>query len=68
MSGGDWAILAVIIGVVIVALAVGVPYLLTHRSMHPPHDLSEGRRYLRFKRSSRRRDTVAEPPTESPKL
>lgn len=32
-------------GLVIVLLAIGIPYWLTHRRMRP-HDLSEGRAYL----------------------
>jgi hypothetical protein len=46
MGGGlAWGSFA--IGLVIVALAVGIPYFLTHRRMRDPHDVSDGRSYLR---------------------
>lgn len=48
MTGWVWA--GIIIGLAIVALAVGIPYSLTHKTMRSPHDLSEGRAYLRGKR------------------
>lgn len=47
MTGWVWA--GIIMGLVIVALAVGIPYFLTHKTMSSPHDLSEGRAYLRDK-------------------
>jgi hypothetical protein len=37
-------------GLAIVILAVGIPYLLTHKGMRNPHDTSEGQQYLRAKR------------------
>jgi hypothetical protein len=39
-----------VIGLVIVALAVGVPYFLTHRRMRDHHDVSDSRSYLRDRR------------------
>jgi hypothetical protein len=39
------AIWASVIGVVIVALAVGIPYWLTHRHMRPQHDPREAQAY-----------------------
>ena len=48
-----WAWGGVIIGVVIVALAVGIPYLMTHRRMREHHDVSDSRHYLRARRKSR---------------
>jgi hypothetical protein len=46
------------IRVVIVALAVGIPYFMTHRRMREHHDVSDSRYYLRARRKSRlqRRD------------
>jgi hypothetical protein len=56
-----WAWGGVLIGVVIVALAVGVPYFMTHRRMREHHDVSDSRYYLRARRKSRlqRRDANA---------
>jgi hypothetical protein len=48
MSGLAWGGLA--IGLVIVVLAVGIPYFLTHRRMREPHDVSDSRAYLRERR------------------
>jgi hypothetical protein len=42
-------------GLAIVILAVGIPYLLTHKGMHDPHDTSEGQEYLRARRRWQRR-------------
>ena len=42
-----WAWGGVLIGVVIVALAVGIPYFMTHRRMREHHDVSDSRYYLR---------------------
>jgi hypothetical protein len=39
-------------GLAIVILAVGIPYLLTHKRMHDPHDTSEGQDYLRARPST----------------
>jgi hypothetical protein len=39
-----------VIGVAIVALAVGIPFFLTHRRMRDPHDVSDSRAYLRARR------------------
>ena len=56
-----WVWGGVLIGVVIVALAVGVPYFMTHRRMREHHDVSDSRYYLRARRKSRlqRRDAGA---------
>ena len=48
-----WAWGGVLIGVVIVALAVGIPYFMTHRRMREHHDVSDSRHYLRARRKSR---------------
>lgn len=48
-----WAWGGVLIGVVIVALAVGIPYFMTHRRMRDHHDVSDSRHYLRARRKSR---------------
>lgn len=48
MTGWVWG--GIIIGVAIVALAVGIPYFLTHRGMRSPHDVSDSRAYLRTRR------------------
>lgn len=68
-------IVSVVIGLIIVLAAVGIPYYLTHRRMHPHHDLSEGQAYLeatgktpedaiagRTGRSSRRNPAAARQP------
>jgi hypothetical protein len=57
----SWAWGGVIIGVVIVALAVGIPFFMTHRRMREHHDVSDSRYYLRSRRKSRlqRRDASA---------
>ena len=57
----SWAWGGVIIGVVIVALAVGIPFFMTHRRMREHHDVSDSRHYLRGRRKSRlqRRDASA---------
>ncbi|MBV9205866.1 MAG: hypothetical protein JO037_10805 [Actinobacteria bacterium] len=63
MTGWVWG--GIIIGIVIVALAVGIPSMLTHRRMHPPHDLSEGQDYVQAKRRwlrRRRRGTATSQP------
>jgi hypothetical protein len=39
-------IVSVIIGLIIVLAAVGIPYWMTHRRMHPHHDLSGAQEYL----------------------
>jgi hypothetical protein len=48
-----WAWGGVIIGIVVVALAVGIPFFMTHRRMREHHDVSDSRRYLRARRKSR---------------
>jgi hypothetical protein len=40
----------VILGVVIVALAVGIPFFHTHKRMREPRDVSDSREYLRARR------------------
>lgn len=57
MTGLVWV--SIFAGVAIGALAVGIPYLLTHKAMRSPHDLSEGQAYLRAKRRWRRQRTAA---------
>ncbi len=44
---GGWAWGGLVIGLVIVALAVGIPFFLTHRRMREPRDVSDSRAYLR---------------------
>jgi hypothetical protein len=41
------AAIALTIGLVIVILAVGIPFYLTHRRMRDPRDVSDSRDYLR---------------------
>lgn len=65
MTGWVWA--GIIIGLVIVALAVGIPYFLTHKKMRSPHDLSEGRAYLQGKRRWMQRQAVAGQPEQAPR-
>jgi hypothetical protein len=65
MTGWVWA--GIIIGLAIVALAVGIPYFLTHRTMHPPYDRSEGRAYLQGKRKWMRRHAAAGQSEEAPR-
>jgi hypothetical protein len=62
MSGLAWGGLA--IGLVIVVLAVGIPYFLTHRRTREPRDVSDSRAYLRERRrwAWRRRVTAASQP------
>jgi hypothetical protein len=48
MDGLAWGALA--IGLVIAALAVGVPYYFTHRRMRAHHDVSDSHEYLRGRR------------------
>lgn len=57
----------IIMGLVIVALAVGIPYFLTHKTMSSPHDLSEGRAYLWDKRRWMRRRAAAGLPQDAPR-
>jgi hypothetical protein len=57
MTGWVWA--GIIIGLAIVALAVGIPYLYTHKGMRSPHDLSDSREYVRTKRRWRRQQGAA---------
>lgn len=50
---GSWAWTGLVIGLVIVALAVGIPFFLTHRRMREPRDLASSRDYLRARRKWR---------------
>jgi hypothetical protein len=56
-----WAWGGVLIGVVIAALAVGIPYFMTHRRMREHHAVSDSRYCLRARRKSwlQRRDASA---------
>jgi hypothetical protein len=67
MGGLGWVALA--IGLVIVVLAVGIPYLLTHRHMREPRDVSDSHAYLRARRRwvwRRRISAAAQPGTTGP--
>ena len=48
MTGWVWA--GIFIGLAIVILAVGMPYLLMHKGMHSADDVAEGQEYLPAKR------------------
>lgn len=63
MTGWVWT--GIIVGLVIVALAVGIPYFLTHRTMHDPYDRSEGSTYLEGKRRWLRRRAMADLPKQA---
>ena len=58
MTGLVW--FAIFCGLALVILAVGIPYLLTHKRMRDPHDTSEGQDYLRAKRRWQRRQRSAQ--------
>jgi hypothetical protein len=45
-----WVWIGLVIGLAIVALAVGIPFFLTHRRMREPSDVSDSRAYLRARR------------------
>ena len=45
-----WALGAALIGALIVALAVGIPFYWTHRRMREPHDVSASQEYLHARR------------------
>jgi hypothetical protein len=62
MSGLAWG--ALVIGLAIVVLAVGIPFFLTHKRMREPHDVSDSRAYLRARRTWvwRRRIAAASQP------
>jgi hypothetical protein len=70
MAGWAWG--GLVIGLAIVALAVGIPYFFTHKRMRSPHDVSDSRGYLRARRRSwpRRRLSTAPRPeeTDSPRI
>lgn len=63
MTGWVWA--GIIMGLAIVALAVGIPYALTHKTMRSPHDQSEGRAYLQRKRRWMQRQAATGQPEEA---
>jgi len=44
--GVFWAVLSSCLGLLIVLLAVGIPFWMTHKRMRPHHDLTEARDYL----------------------
>jgi hypothetical protein len=48
--GSGLAAIALTIGLVIVILAVGIPFYLTHRRMRDPLDFSDSQEYLRSRR------------------
>jgi hypothetical protein len=48
VTGWVWA--GIFIGLAIVILAVGIPYLLTHKGMHSADAVAEVQEYLRAKR------------------
>ena len=59
-----WLVLGIIIGLAIVAFAVGVPYLITHKGMRSPYDRSnrsEARAYFHGKRRRQRQEDAAPP-------
>ena len=64
-----WFWISIPLAVLIVALAVGIPYLLTHRHLRP-HDADEGQAYLDAKDQAGedgavppQRPSPADPPT-----
>lgn len=57
MTGLVWV--SIFVGLALAALAVGIPYLLTHKGMRSPHDLSEGQAYMQAKRRWRQRRNAA---------
>jgi hypothetical protein len=61
MTGWVW--LGIIIGLAIVALAVGIPYVLTHKTMRDPRELSDSHAYIQTKRRWKRQKSTpsAEP-------
>lgn len=63
MTGLVW--FAIFAGLAIVILAVGIPYLRTHKGMRDPHDTSEGRDYLQAKRGWQRRHRTNQPANPS---
>jgi hypothetical protein len=59
VTGWVWA--SIFIGLAIVILAVGIPYLHTHKAMRSPRDLSDSHEYVRTKRRWRRQRGAARP-------
>jgi len=39
-------VLSIVLGLLIIVLAIGIPYWLTHRHMRPQHDAGEAQAYL----------------------
>ncbi len=60
MTGWVW--LGIIIGLAIVALAVGIPYVLTHKTMREPRHLSDSQGYMQAKRRWRRQKSAPSAP------
>jgi hypothetical protein len=56
MTGWVW--LGIIIGLAIVALAVGIPYFHTHKVMRSPRDLSDSQAYIHAKRRWMQRESA----------
>lgn len=56
MTGWVW--LGIIIGLAIVALAVGIPYVLTHKVMREPRTQSDSQTYIQAKRRWRRQKSA----------
>jgi hypothetical protein len=66
---GGWAWGSLVIGLAIAALAVGIPFFLTHRRMREPHDVSDSRAYLRARRKrvwQRRVSAASQPEATGP--
>ena len=55
------AIIAIVIGLVIVVLAVGTPYFLTHRRMRNQHDSAEAQAYAEATGRSREQIGASHP-------
>lgn len=64
---GGWAWGGLVIGLVIVVLAVGIPFFLTHRRMREPRDVSDSRAYLRARRRWVRQRRVSAESRPGPK-
>jgi hypothetical protein len=63
MTGWVW--LGIIIGLAIVALAVGIPYVLTHKAMREPRALSDSQTYIQAKRRWRRQAAPSAQPGQT---
>jgi hypothetical protein len=66
MTKDQWLLVCIIGALAIVAFAVGVPYLITHKGMRSPDDpanRAEARAYFRGKRRlQRQKDTASAQP------